>query len=763
MIRAGSAAFAGGVLYLSGLVVLPGAGLLIPVLPLCMAALYFRGTRLAGLVLLGFIWALMQANLILEKRLPRQFDGESVLIHGTVASLPEKRANAVRFLFEIDNIRDKHGQIRSLPGKVRLSWYGPRPSLKPGEFWQLYAKLRRPRGFINPGGFDYETWLFQKKISATGYVKASPKNKKISATNDYLFHQWRHKTGGRIDDHITGKYAGLIKALAIGDRSGISDEHWVLLRKTGTNHLLAISGLHIGLVAFIAFSLGRVLWSWNMRLTTLLPARQFAALFSILIGVMYAGLAGFSLPTQRALIMLCVFMSGILLGRQWRISYVIAIAVFLILLIHPFSVLAVEFWLSFAAVVIIAYALSCRGKQHRRFNSLVRIQFLIPFGMVPLLLFWFQEIAVNSFFANLLAVPTTTLIIVPLTLLATLITGLLPEVAGFLYESAVLVITLMFVYLEFLGNLPFSSWASSAPSLMALLFAGIGMAVICMPAGVPGRWLGLCWLMPLLWPNIASPRTNGFHFYLLDVGQGLAAVVSTRNHTLLYDSGPFWSDRFNAGRNIIIPFLRSQRISKIDTVLLSHGDNDHIGGADSVLDAIKVGKVLASTDKITFGNKWPCVSGMRWHWDGVDFETLHPRSNTRFTGNNSSCVLKVSSPDLSVLLPGDIEYQAEQKIVAIQADKLQADVLVVPHHGSMTSSSPRFIDAVSPRAVLFSVGYQNRFGFPKQDIIERYNDIGAKMLSTADSGMIAFASDDAMTFTESRRQKRRFWHSIDKN
>ncbi len=759
--RTGSVAFALGILGLSGLHFLPDIRLLVLILPLCMAMLYFKRARLAGFFLLGFVWAFIQASLALGKELPPTLDGKFALINGTVASLPEQRTNAVRFLFAIDGIEDEQGGSWPSPGKVRLSWYRSLELPKPGERWQLYVKLRRPRGFMNPGGFDYEGWLFQKKIRATGYVKSSPKNRKISDTGTYLFDQWRHKIGGKIDHYVAGEYAGPIRALAIGDRSKVSSEQWRLLRGTGTNHLLAISGLHLGLVAVMAFFLGRWLWSWNSRLTGLLSARKFSALFAVAAGFIYAGLAGFSLPTQRALIMLCMFMSNILLGGQWRISYVMATAVFLILFLYPFSVLAVEFWLSFSAVLIIVYILACRREHPSWFHSLVKVQFFVPLGLAPLLLFWFQEVPINSFFANLLAVPVTTLLLIPCTLVATLSTTLLPEMAGFLYEVTVLIITPMFAYLEFLRGLPFSNRVFPAPSLLALVFAVTGMAIVFMPRGLPGRWLGLCCFMPLLWPNIELPRTNSFHLYLLDVGQGLSAVITTRNHTLIYDSGPFWSDSFDAGRSVIVPFLRSRGISEVDVLLLSHGDKDHIGGADSLLAAVRVNRILVNTNGITFDNRQPCLSGTRWQWDGVDFEVLHPQESGTVSANNSSCVLKVSSGTVSVLLPGDVERSAERKMIAAWRDKLDADILIAPHHGSATSSSADFIRAVSPRVVLFPAGYRNRFGFPKPDIINRYQDAGVRVLSTANSGMIAFAGDREMVFSRYRQEHRRFWHSSD--
>ena len=755
-------AFVGGISLLFLLDRLPSINVLLGLACACSVLFLHRYTRLLGVIILGFLWGSLWSWYVLKDELPHSLERKDVLVIGVVVSLPDVNTKRLRFELQVEQMIDLQNNLLPFQGRIRLSWYQYNQRLSPGERWRLKVRLRRPHGFMNPGGFDYEGWLFRHRIRAMGYVRADSENRELATTRLHMINQLRSAISERMDSLFNNGQTGLIRALSVGDRSQVRQEQWTLLRQTGTNHLLAISGLHIGLLCGLAILIGRVLWSYSVTLTSKLPARQFSALFAILIGLMYTALAGFSLPTQRAAIMMLGLLLGVLSGRRWRISFIFSIALLVILLIQPFALLAVDFWLSFFVVFLIIYISYGRFgiAKLTRVKRLLWLQWAITVSLIPLLLFWFQEVPLYSFIANIVAIPLVTLLVVPLVLLAVVFIFLNSTIATFLLDICSRLLQILFYFFEWLVYLPWSNWSYTSPSLLALLFAIAGVIILFMPRGLPGRWLSVFWLLPLLIPYQNRPAFGQFHFYLLDVGQGTSAVVITAAHTLVYDTGSIWGERFDAGSAVLLPFLRKQGIKDLDIILLSHGDTDHIGGAKSVIEGIETKRLLANTDKISHPFKQPCLAGQTWFWEGVYFEILHP-DRIRGSENNKSCVLKVSTPELSILLPGDIESVVEKNLLQhLGTNRLQADVIVVPHHGSMTSSKVEFIDAVVPQVALFSVGYQNRFGFPKQAIIERYQDAGAVIYTTDNSGAIFIDSArEAVTVNEFRQEQLKFWHN----
>ncbi len=720
-------------------------------------------TGLAG-VLFGAGWTLLQADQILDRQLPPELEGRDVLVEGVIASLPEKSGRASRFLFQTSQLSFA-GSIGPDPGRIRLSWYGRPPArLQAGDRWRLLVRLKRPRGLLNPGGFDYEQWLFSERIRARGYVRHSHRNQRLAQAGNITARlaRWRQQIRERLQEHLgESPFAGIIVALAIGDRSAIDADQWQRLRQTGTSHLVAISGLHIGLVAALAIVLGRWLWSRSARLCEYWPATQAAAVWALLAATGYAALAGFSLPTQRALWMITVAVCARLLHRQLATGQILSLALLAVLLLDPLSPLNPGFWLSFAAVTLIL--LLSRHRPRRRRRQWLTIHLLLALGLTPLLIGFFQQTSLVAPLANLVAVPAVTFVIVPLILAAVLLLGIWPGLSGYLLNLADSALTITWRWLTLLGELPGGAGLFAAPPIWTLAIAMAGILLLFLPRGMPGRWLGLLALLPLFLVQGKAPKAGEYLFTLLDVGQGLAAVIETSDHVLVYDSGPRYSDRFNAGSDIIIPYLRQRGIKQIDTLIIGHGDADHIGGARGLFQGIRIDRILSSVpDELPWSDARPCLAGQRWQWDGVPFQVLHPAPETPLSGNDASCVIRIGHAPDGILLSGDIEQAAEKRLLRRARPLLAAKVLVAPHHGSATSSTEPFIAAVAPRYTLFAVGYGNRFGLPRVTIIRRYRRHGIRCLDSAGSGAIRirFMPDGQIADVRRwRQQKAVFWRS----
>jgi competence protein ComEC len=429
------------------------------------------------------------------------------------------------------------------------------------------------------------------------------------------------------------------------------------------------------------------------------------------------------------------------------------------------AVLSVGWWLSFWAVAIIAWLTAGRyGRQGIGYRWFY-MHIALAICMLPALLMFFQQASLVAPLANFLAVPWVGMLVVPVALLGTLV-AMINEMAGqTLLGVSAWLLALIWPWLDWLAQLDFSLWRQHQPLAWTLLPAVFGLAVLFMPRGLPGRWTGLVMLLPLFLVRPDKPLHGEIWVTLLDVGQGLATVVQTRNHTLVYDTGPRFSRTFDTGQAVVVPFLRHQGIRRIDKLIISHGDNDHIGGADSVLAAYPVASLLSGVPgKLPDSGAEKCQSGDQWRWDNVTFSILHPGPASSSTGNDASCVLRIEVPGgQGALLTGDIEAPSERALLQNQPGSLPADVLIAPHHGSATSSSADFVKAVSPEIVLFPAGYQNRYKFPKQDVVERYAAIGAEIHTTGESGalMIKLGASTAGQLKTSlhREMQRRYWQS----
>jgi competence protein ComEC len=488
------------------------------------------------------------------------------------------------------------------------------------------------------------------------------------------------------------------------------------------------------------------------------PAPVFAAGGALLAATGYAALAGFVIPTQRALIMLAVAMGGVFLRRRPAASQLLAGALLAVLLFDPLSVLAPGFWLSFAAVAVIGFAMHGEHSRRSFWHQWGYLQWAIALAMLPLTLALFQRASLVSPLANMLAVPVFDLAAVPLTLVGVVVLAVLPEtLAQWPLAAAAWLLELLWPLLEWLAAREYAQWLAPSAPPWALLCALVGAGWLLAPRGVPARWVGMVWWAPLLTSTPAAPAMNEAWVALLDVGQGLAAVVRTQNHALVYDAGPRVGRSFDAGDAVVVPYLRAQGVRRIDTLIISHGDNDHIGGAESVSHAMPVQQTLSSVPW-RLADASACEAGQSWEWDGVEFTILAPPPGAYGRHNDASCVLRVASPYGVVLLPGDVETRAERELLARTSEKLAADILVAPHHGSLTSSSCAFLAAVGPRYVFFPVGYRNRHHHPHARVRARYELIGARQYDSAAGGALAARLGAHGIEVDAHRERaRRYW------
>lgn len=716
---------------------------------------YLTKTRLLAVAIFAALLTLLVCSITLDGRLQNTLIGQDITMVGIISSVPEYQDRSIRFDFT------PIPESKNLPDKIRLSWYQPLPkNLTAGEQWQLTVRLKPPHGTMNPAGFDYERWLFQHRIGATGYIRKNISNQKLAESSSYNINQLRQSIAQSIKSQLSdSNNIGLIQGLLTGLRHNISPEQWLILQQSGTSHLLAISGLHIGLAAAIGFFSFR--WLWSIRANNLLrlPAKQAGAIGGFTFALFYAALAGFSIPTQRALIMLTVLLLALSIRKQLNSSQILSTTGLLILLIDPLAVLSIGFWLSFSAVAIILFL-----TQHRYPSpkwQWAKIHTFIALGLTPLLLLFSLKISLIAPIANFIAVPFVSLIIVPLLLLAVVLLYLYPPASVILLNLADSLISVLMQWLSMLASWPYSHWQNTDISSLFFIPILIATFIILSPKGLPAKWLALLGFLPLLGLTKPGPEYGDFDFILLDVGQGLSAVIQTQQHSLVFDAGAKFNQRSDAGKNIVGPFLHHRGLNEIDTLVISHSDNDHIGGAKYLINHFDIHSVLTSRIR-NIEHSQPCLAGQSWQWDGVSFTFLSPQPKQIGSKNNLSCVLKVSNATHSVLLTGDIERQTEQKLVKDQGEQLVSTILVAPHHGSKTSSSNDFINAVNAKTILFPTGYLNRYHFPNQQVINRYQDSGATPYNNAVHGaiLIQLKQHKPQQLISWRQAARKIWTTV---
>lgn len=726
--------------------------LMVGALLVCVCAM-FRRWRLM-LYVIGLIWAAAAAIDRCDKVLPRKLEGKDIVVTGTIIGLPQPRDIGVRFDLLTDRGQTAHG----IPDKLRITWYAPQVKLSAGQRWRLTVRLKQPHGTMNPGTFDYEQWLFVNGIGATGYVRKEPAPVLLDNGGGGLS-TWRQHLADKLQAMLNGgDYPGIIQALVIGERHAITPEQWQLLRNTGTVHLMAISGLHIGLVAgLVYFVVAKLAASGGaMRIAP----QNMAAFAALSVAVLYAGLAGFSIPTVRALIMLAIVMTAIFLQRNTEPWAILVLALGIILLIDPFAGLSSGFWLSFGSVALIIFSLAARRRQRSYWFAMLKINGAVSLGLAPLTLFFFQQVSLIAPLANLIAVPLTSFVIVPLALLATVALEFIPVIAEQLFRVVDMALHLLFEVLAYLSALPYASVKGVQPDTAAMLMAVAGSLLLLSPAGLPGRWLGFVLSVPLVVLQPEKMAPGSMRFTLLDVGQGLAAVVQTENHLLVYDAGARLSSTYDMGNRVVLPYLHTLGRDKVDMLMISHSDNDHSGGAFSIMRQVDVGQVVTSAPELfDDGRAIRCLAGQRWIWDSVEFHVLAPPEAGFAADNDNSCVLKITGRLGSVLLTGDIEASAETWLIDHYADYLQADILIAPHHGSKSSSSRGFLEQVAPQAILISAGYRNKYRHPNRDVLAAYKKLHVQYLNTANEGALEllFQENEAEIISY-RQQQSRYWN-----
>ncbi len=733
-------------------------------------------------ILLGLCWAALLASLALTPELAREDEGRDITLIGTIDSLPYNFDGGVRFNFAVEKVI---GRPVVVPPRIALAWYSgfrnggmPAASVRPGERWQLAVRLQRPHGNANPHGFDYEVWLLEQGLRATGYVRADGKSERM--LDSFVF-SWRsvvEHCRATLRERIRRalpdqKYAGVIVALVVGDQRAIEQSDWKVFNRTGVGHLISISGLHItmvaGLFALLASSLWRRSFFTRAQLPLLLPAQKVAALAGAGIALLYVLLAGFGIPAQRTLYMLAVVAAAVWCGRAASVSHVLCAALGVVVLLDPWAVLAPGFWLSFGAVAIILYGSVGRIEAPRtRLRAAlalgVRTQYVLTAGLVPLTMLLFSQVSLASPIANALAIPVISLVVTPLSLAGSMLPAPLSTI---LLQAAHASVAGLAWVLESMSDTRFAVWSAPVPPAWVFCFALAGTVWMLAPRGWPLRWIGVVAWLPLLAGQASRPAAGQVAVTAFDVGQGMALLIETSGHRLLYDSGPAYSPESNGANRVILPYLKARGIGALDAMVVTHSDVDHAGGALSVLDEIPVGWVSSSLwadHPVVHAapRHYRCAGGQSWTWDGVLFEMLQPGlasyDDTSLKPNARGCTLRITAGNRAILLAADIEAAQEAQLVHDAPGKLRADVLLAPHHGSGTSSTAAFLQAVDPALALFQVGYRNRYRHPKAEVYERYGKLGIMRLRTDEAGAVLIASDDAFRPRSYRLEHARYWY-----
>jgi competence protein ComEC len=753
-------------------------------------------------LLTGFSWANWRAEIRLADALPTELEDVELMIHGVVRGLPSSTSGIAstgwRFSFEIeqaampgDAMAERALQVPTL---VSLGWYDkasaddtePAPAPVPGERWQLLVKLRRPHGNANPFGFDAESWMLEQGLRATGAVRASEENRRMDAfvmSATSMVDRARYRIGQHIEHALPGaKYAQVMVALVVGDQRGIDADDWQVFTRTGVGHLISISGLHITMLAALAASSASLLWRFAVLSRTISGQawgrRQWAAVAGMAAASIYTLLAGAAVPAQRTLWMLCVVAAASLWNHGSRMTHVLSLSLLVVIALDPWSVLAPGFWLSFVAVACLMYSdsqtadpptqASIAGRIGAKWAGVIsglksgaRAQGAVTLGMLPVTLVFFQQVSLISPIANAIAIPVVSAVVTPAAILGGLTGTDLP------LHLAHQLFAWLGAALQWMSAWSYAGMEWPAPSVTAVILSMMGLAWLGAPVGVPGRWAGLALLAPLLFTRHPPPSQNSFRATVFDAGQGMAVLVETAKHQMMYDTGPQYGDQADAASRVLVPHLRALGITRLDLLVVSHRDLDHAGGAKSLLALRKVDRILTSIEPgdrmlprdVHFDR---CVAGEHWSWDGVEFEILHPATQDyahSASTNARSCVLRIGGSAGSMLLAGDIEAEQEQALLAREpGHKLHVSALLVPHHGSLTSSTPAFVEVVSPEIAIFQAGWKNRFGHPRAPVVARYEAVGSRLLRTADDGLLTleFAPGNVQ-ITQWREFHARYW------
>ena len=744
----------------------------------------WAGTFL-GLLLIGCSLTGLRATAFAAGSLSPPLEGRDVLVTGIVASLPQQQEAAVRFRFAVESAT-VGGEPVVLPSLMDVGWYGGAfaaaadtasglslalnrlpPEIRAGERWRMTVRVKAPHGARNPFGFDYELYLWEQGVRATGYVRAGPRD----AEPVRLGQSWRYPVAllrQEVREAIYSRalprqQASLIAALVAGDQGAIERADWDVFRATGVAHLMSISGLHITMFAWVAAGVVGWLWRRSGRLCLAVPAPTAALWGGVALAVLYSMFAGWGIPAQRTCLMLVTVVALRSSGARWPWPWVWLLACAVVVALDPWALLQAGFWLSFVAVGVLfatdsgaAHAASTGARA--RLNAIFREQWVITVALTPLTLLLFGQMSLVGLLANILAIPWITLLVTPLAMLGAVVPPL--------WDLAAVAINVLLVFLQTLAALPWATVSVAVAPVGVGALAVLGGIVLVTPLPWRLRAAGLPLVLPVLFWQAPAIPTREMELIAADIGQGNAVLVRTARHAMLFDAGPRYSVESDAGHRVLVPLLQALDIT-LDTVVISHRDTDHVGGAAAVLAMQPQAKLLSSIEPEhplrQQHSGLRCEAGQRWTWDGVDFEVLHPLAGDyerNAKPNAMSCVVRVKSRNQVVLLAGDIEKAQEERLVA-QGQALKANLLLVPHHGSNTSSSAAFLDAVAPEVALVQSGYRNRFGHPTAQVLERYAERNIMVLNTPYCGAFTWRSWHASRPADqacARTAEVRYWH-----
>lgn len=733
-----------------------------------------RAILVYGLALLmGLTWATFRADYRLSEMLSLAWEQKPILIEGVVAELPSMLDHGVRFAFDVEQVLSNAKSERPLiPSHIVLSEYGnPKEATFPfqsryhaGERWQLLVKLKRPHAQLNPHGFDMEAWSLERNIRAVGTVVIRTPPKLIDSKvwhPAYVVEMIREKIAHRMSIVIGHEqYYPVLLALAIGQDDAIARDDWLVFLRTGITHLISISGLHITMLSGMVSWLIYQLWKRHSRLVSICPARKIAIAAGVITALLYALIAGFSIPTQRTLFMLLMFALAFWSGHLIPMRKVLAWALFFVCLLDPWATLSPGFWLSFGAVLVMVIALSGRLARPSWWKEAIHTQWVVTIGLIPLLLILFGQFSLISPIANALAIPLISLIVTPLTLIG----SMLPIDSALWLAHASMAQGMK--VLVWLSAQSMAVWKQQSPLIPALMVGLVGALWLLFPTGLPFRRLATVTVLPMIMLQPKPIAAGSMQATVLDVGQGLSVSIKTRNHVLLYDTGPLYSKQADAGSRILLPYLQGEGIKSINGLIVSHDDSDHTGGLVSILEETPTDWILTSLpledQRLKGQHSIACRAGQYWQWDGVRFSVLYPTLNTDTTAlkdNNKSCVLKVETSGGSLLIPGDIEREAERSMAESIPELLRSDIIVAPHHGSKTSSTALFLSQVQPHIVIYPVGYLNRHHHPHPKVLARYDEVVDQSYRTdRDGAVIATLNNQTFMIDTYRTLEKRYWH-----
>ncbi len=688
-----------------------------------------RVTRCLGMFVLGAAWLALRGGIALDERIALGASGADYTVAGRVSGLPRTEPQRTVFDFAID------GEQEPVAGLVRLAWYRPTHAIEAGERLRVHVRLRIPRGTRNPGGFDYEAHALQRGQHAQGYLLAEPE--RLGADRRGDLDRFRARFASRVARDVPDRRAAdLLRTLIVGDQGALTGDDWDTLRRTGTTHLVAISGFHIGIVGGLAALAAGGLWRVWPRLALRIPRRIAQALAAVLAATGYGLLAGISLPVLRTLLMIATVALAAASRRNVGVVQSLALAAGVMLVADPLGLLAAGFWLSFVGVAWLIFCLQGRARHRPLWLEFTRAQAVMALALLPLSIWFFQQASLTGAWINLVAVPWISLVTVPLGLAALLLhgTGIDGAIWAAVLDYASASAAGFWRLLDASARWPGGQWYLPRPSLGVLLLAVLGTLMLLLPRGVGGRVAGILLLLPLVAPRDQSPPHGEVALTLIDVGQGQSTLLRTRSHAFVLDTGPRFDSGLDMGEAAVVPSLRALGIKRLDGLMISHGDLDHDGGTGAVLDAFAPPRLLHSQPPAGWVR---CRAGQRWRWDGVDFEVLHPpRWFPADLGNDASCVLVVRTAASGIVVPGDINAVVEERLLHEHPALGNFDVVIAAHHGSRSSSASAWVWRLSPKYLLVSSGAANRFGHPHPEVVGRWLAQGAQVLDTASCGAI---------------------------